>query len=351
MLVGYMMRKYRWALLKVLEFLNIRMPEFDIRASFIHQLAAYENRLIARGLGPKTVDWTEVFDRSEFDNEELMLTNTYLNSQIGDIVDFSSYDSLNKRVKLRWADEGKKELATVIEEKPKLNKQRSLALIRNNSNEHKHKRANSDKNHLVKVPQKKIILMNHKPKKKSSKMKENISLSNTKTITKSNSEKCIGAVSPEIVELVEFFPAKAQLIPKLNATLTLFHSRKDTIGALSDSSSNFNKGVLELRDIRKARNYLKVESNNQPFGIAQFRIRVGAKAEPLKGEPVEYAPEKAIKKRHNTSATYLKKESIHLSRSTKPTDRICIRTKPLLRKSGSEAAIPKGFSSTKHSLK
>ena len=363
------MRKYRWALLKVLEFLNMRMPEFDIRATFIHQLAAYENRLIARGLEPKTVDWTEVFDQSEFDNEELMLTNTYLNSQIGPIVEYTVDDFMDKKGKLRWADENKKKLTTIIEEKSKISKQTSLTLIRNNSNEHKHKRTNSDKNHLVKIPQKKITITTHKPKKekKNFKMKENLSSTESKVIVKSHSEKCIrsiGVVSPEIAELIDFFPAKAQLIPKLNTALTLFHTKKHSTKDLPESSSNFNtihKGVLEFRDIGKARSYLKVEkkeSYNHPLGITQFKMRVGNKAEPLKGESVEYTPEKLIKKRYNTPTTYLKKENIHSSRSidnkhtnTKPINRIRIRTKPLLRKSNSEATIPKRFSYTKYSLK
>ena len=52
------MRKFRWTLLKTLEFLNSRRPELEIRASFIHQLSAFENRLIKNGLGPKTSKWS-----------------------------------------------------------------------------------------------------------------------------------------------------------------------------------------------------------------------------------------------------------------------------------------------------
>ena len=39
------MRKYKWSLLKSLEFLNSRRPDLEIRATFIHQLSAYEQRL------------------------------------------------------------------------------------------------------------------------------------------------------------------------------------------------------------------------------------------------------------------------------------------------------------------
>jgi protein-tyrosine phosphatase len=41
----YLMRKYRWSLLKTLEFLNSRRPELEIRGTFIQQLQDYETRL------------------------------------------------------------------------------------------------------------------------------------------------------------------------------------------------------------------------------------------------------------------------------------------------------------------
>lgn len=35
-IASYLMRKYRWSLLKTLEFLNSRRPDLEIRAAFIH---------------------------------------------------------------------------------------------------------------------------------------------------------------------------------------------------------------------------------------------------------------------------------------------------------------------------
>jgi len=42
----------------------------------------YENRLIARGLGPKSKEWNELSDSVTYhlENDELILRNTYLNS-------------------------------------------------------------------------------------------------------------------------------------------------------------------------------------------------------------------------------------------------------------------------------
>lgn len=50
----------------------------------------YENKLLKRGLGPKTQRWTEIWDTSDpIKNEELILRNTYINSQQGPWAEFS----------------------------------------------------------------------------------------------------------------------------------------------------------------------------------------------------------------------------------------------------------------------
>jgi len=76
-----MMRKYRWSLLKTLEFLNSRRPDLEIRATFIKQLSDYENRLKLRNLGPNTSKWDEISDENRYlESDELMLRNTFLNA-------------------------------------------------------------------------------------------------------------------------------------------------------------------------------------------------------------------------------------------------------------------------------
>lgn len=83
-IASYMMRHYRWSLLKTLEFLNSRRPDLEIRATFIKQLSEYENRLKARGLGPQTSKWDEISEENKYlESEELMLRNTFLNAQSG----------------------------------------------------------------------------------------------------------------------------------------------------------------------------------------------------------------------------------------------------------------------------
>lgn len=47
MVTAYIMRKYRWSLMKTLEFVNFRRPDMDVRQNFINQLRVLENRLHA----------------------------------------------------------------------------------------------------------------------------------------------------------------------------------------------------------------------------------------------------------------------------------------------------------------
>ena len=116
---SWIMRRYQWILLKTLEFLNSRRPDLEIRANFIHQLTDYENRLSTQGIGPKTSKWTEVWEKTnEFENEELLVRNTYLNAQMGPFADFSNLPERPRPYKLKWIDDGKENipLSTFIEE-------------------------------------------------------------------------------------------------------------------------------------------------------------------------------------------------------------------------------------------
>lgn len=82
-IASYMMKKFRWTLYKTLEFLHSRRPDLEIRAAFFNQLLALETRLTKLGFGAKTYNWKEVSDNkeNELENEEVLLTNTFLNSK------------------------------------------------------------------------------------------------------------------------------------------------------------------------------------------------------------------------------------------------------------------------------
>ena len=81
-LAAYIMRKYRWSLLKSLEFLNSRRPDLEIRATFIHQLSAYEQRLQQKFNSEKfTSKWDELSEQRPYvTTEELILRNTFINA-------------------------------------------------------------------------------------------------------------------------------------------------------------------------------------------------------------------------------------------------------------------------------
>jgi len=107
----YMMKRYKWTLLKTLEFLNSRRPDLEIRASFIQQLNMYENFLNQSGTGPKTQDWNEISEKTFYiENEELLLRNTFLNARMGPLVDYNNpqYQQHNQprnHKRVVWADE------------------------------------------------------------------------------------------------------------------------------------------------------------------------------------------------------------------------------------------------------
>lgn len=61
-IAAFLMRRYRWSLLKTLEFVNSRRQDLEMRPSFLSQLSQYENKLYLRGIGPKTQRWTELSD-------------------------------------------------------------------------------------------------------------------------------------------------------------------------------------------------------------------------------------------------------------------------------------------------
>lgn len=106
-LAAYFMKKYKWSLYKTIEFLNNRRPDLEIRASFIRQLSYYEKRLLQE-TGVQSDAWTELASKPHLENDELILTHTFLNAQMGPFADFSkteSFKELNENGKLKWIDE------------------------------------------------------------------------------------------------------------------------------------------------------------------------------------------------------------------------------------------------------
>lgn len=98
--------KYKWSLYKSIEFLNNRRPDLEIRASFIQQLSRYERRLQDSLKGCQTENWTELASVPNLENEELIITNTFLNSQIRPFVNDALLikDKEQLQPKIKWID-------------------------------------------------------------------------------------------------------------------------------------------------------------------------------------------------------------------------------------------------------
>ncbi|CAK83216.1 unnamed protein product (macronuclear) [Paramecium tetraurelia] len=98
----YFMKKYRWTLYKTLQYMHNRRPDLEIRAHFFNQLLSVETRLQKQGYGAKTYNWDEIHTQGE--NDEIVLRNTYLNSQAQGVAEFKDHDPKPKESKLRFAE-------------------------------------------------------------------------------------------------------------------------------------------------------------------------------------------------------------------------------------------------------
>ena len=285
-ITAYLMRKYHWSLLKTLEFMSCRMPNMDIKEYFILQLMAYEEQLIKMNIGPKTSNWAELSDSDTnlYENEELLLRNTYLNSQTNFLAGSSFRRISNGTGKLKWADETKKHLiATIIEEKDynKENIPTPLSITL--------KKRTMDNN-----------LINN-CKIKSTKKKRRQFLGKSLNIENRDSSPNIRIGSPCQLDIIDTIPAKAQLIPKLNTYFMNFNKEKMPL-----KKSLVNMTRVESMTIRRSSPYICKEAvSARPqlhisesdskcinlqfcnIGPKKTHIRMYSKIDVPKGDPVE----------------------------------------------------------------
>ena len=101
-IAAYLMRKFRWTLYKTLEYLHSRRPDLEMNANFFNQLMNLEVKLTKMGLAPKTYNWDEVGDDiKNFDSEELLIRNTYLNSKNLGVAEFKDIPDKCNFLKLK----------------------------------------------------------------------------------------------------------------------------------------------------------------------------------------------------------------------------------------------------------
>lgn len=86
----------------------------------------YEQRLAQRGLGPRSTQWDDLSDKQTYhlENDELILRNTYKNSQCGPMDPYTlnqqhaqqQLTNVNRTQKLRWRDQDPKTQSGLTEE-------------------------------------------------------------------------------------------------------------------------------------------------------------------------------------------------------------------------------------------
>lgn len=116
----YLMSKFNWSLLKALEFINYRRPNLEIRASFLQQLANWQQRRLKKGSPSCSETWDAIPNAfsSLVKNEEAVLRNTYINAQlILQDDDKLLIDDVDTQDRLEW-NKGKKRI-TWSETEPK----------------------------------------------------------------------------------------------------------------------------------------------------------------------------------------------------------------------------------------
>ena len=79
-----------------MEFIHSRRQDLEIKASFFNQLLSLENRLTRQGQGAKSYNWKELSGDRTIENDEWVLTNTFLNAKIGLEEDEEKEDSNNE---------------------------------------------------------------------------------------------------------------------------------------------------------------------------------------------------------------------------------------------------------------
>jgi protein-tyrosine phosphatase len=101
LVAGYLMYKYSWSLYKTLDYINSRRKCINLNPNFVHQLVLLQNRLTRKYGKVLSCSWEEF----AVNLEDLVLRNTYLNSQVAKNSDFEVNKSDKKNLSLTWADE------------------------------------------------------------------------------------------------------------------------------------------------------------------------------------------------------------------------------------------------------
>lgn len=102
-----LMSKFRWGLVKSLEFINAKKPGLEMTASLLKKLLQLEGRLEKDMVRFLSKDWTTLYVQGEQYQEEVIVTNSFKNSQKAD-AGLSYYPQKRSRRRgygVRWREQ------------------------------------------------------------------------------------------------------------------------------------------------------------------------------------------------------------------------------------------------------
>lgn len=75
-----LMHRFRWGLIKTLEFLNHKKPGLEMTATLLKRLLLFETSLEKDSVGFLSKDWNTTYQYGPYFEEEKMIHNSYSNS-------------------------------------------------------------------------------------------------------------------------------------------------------------------------------------------------------------------------------------------------------------------------------
>eukprot|EP00347_Sterkiella_histriomuscorum_P008210 403345956 len=78
--VLFLMDRFRWNILKVLEFINFKKPDVEFTASILRSLNEYEKVIKGDKISFVSSQWNQQYREGQFYNDEVLQTNTFINS-------------------------------------------------------------------------------------------------------------------------------------------------------------------------------------------------------------------------------------------------------------------------------
>ena len=281
----YLMKKYKWSLVKSMQYLKSKKNDVDIMPNFYAQLEKYQQRLIQRGELSRDIPWE--FENL-IDDEEKLMRNTYMNGLPPDkLVDKNSKnlvmdlfngkniknDLKNNNRHINWCDKDlikpspieifnisqdlilKKDInpvnchLTMMPKKSCIKSKESKNLLNNNSSN------NMIPNNFV---------YNNKSKSKNNK---NIS---KRTTSIKKDKKVVTYNKPKPTQNIEIITQKKQINSSTNTNSVTPITLKDTSPTYEIKNNNYLKNEKKIYQANENNNVNSSEKDKLFFNIASL---------------------------------------------------------------------------------